>query len=324
MVLRSPTPVKLAFLLPAIFVVVLFGCKKEVRLPKVTTNAASGITPNGAICGGIINDDDAAKVTAYGVCWSNDHPPTIADNHTVDGKGNGSFSSTMTGLASSTTYFVRAYASNRCGTAYGNTTTFTTQHNGALVTDIDGNVYHTINIGSQVWMVENLRVRHFRNGTPLNYVSFSDSLSWNSIVHSNYCEYENIPGNEEKFGLLYNQRCIMDTNGLAPLGWHVPSINEFKTLIEYLGGEPLAGGRLKEAGMEHWTSPNLGAWNSSGFTALPGGRRIYHGRYEGFGNIGNFWTSYPSWTLQLGYDNQRALLYVYPRDAGMSVRCIKD
>lgn len=303
-------------------IIFLIGCKKENQTPEVTTNEVSGITQSEAICGGVVSSEGCAKVTSRGVCWSDDHPPTIADAKTEDGARDGSFASNVSGLAPSTTYFIRAYATNRYGTSYGSTMTITTSYGGEFVTDIDGNVYHTITIGTQVWMLENLRVTRFRNGDSIKYVT--DSYYWDSDNVPHYCPYNSDESNVNVYGYLYNQSAVLDTDGLAPSGWHVPSPAEIQILIDYLGSEAVAGGKLKEYGTSHWHSPNIGASNESGFTALPGGRRVAYGAYERIGDICNFWSSYPWWLMQINYNEPRAFFYIQAGSTGASVRCIRD
>lgn len=173
-----------------ISVIFLCGCQKDALPPEVTTDELSDITANSAVCGGDIKSSGSAKVLESGLCWSTDHPPTIADSRTKDGPESGSFSAQLVGLSSPATYFVRAYATNRHGTGYGEIRTFTTPYTGEIVTDYDGNIYHTVTIGTQVWMLENLKVTHFRNGLPIALQS--DSASWygNSYLPG-YCYYDN-------------------------------------------------------------------------------------------------------------------------------------
>ncbi len=310
---------RISFLL-AVSVCFLMGCKKDARPPEVTTAALTEITANSAMCGGEITSEGSAKVLESGLCWSTDHPPTISDARTKDGPESGPFSAKLVGLSSPATYYVRAYATNRHGTGYGETRTFTTPYAGEYVTDYDGNVYHTVTIGTQVWLLENLKVTHFRNGVPLALQP--DSASWygNSYLPG-YCYYNNDSAMILKYGLLYNGKAVLDTNGLAPEGWHIASKDEFTVLINYLGGAAVAGGKLKEYGTGHWYAPNLGASNSSGFTALPGGRRVGV-TFEGEGRYALFWATDPYWMVQLFYDDHQALLF--PMGAGGSVRCIKD
>jgi uncharacterized protein (TIGR02145 family) len=312
-----------AFLMLFIFLISFFySCKKEDCRPDVSTNEVTGITQSMAICGGVVTSEGCAKVIARGVCWSGDHPPTTADAKTEDGASDGSFTSNIIGLVPSTTYFIRAYATNRHGTAYGPTMTVTTSYGGELVTDIDGNIYHTITIGTQVWMLENLRVTRFRNGDSIKYVT--DSYCWDSDNVPHYCPYNSDESNVNVYGYLYNQSAVLDTDGLAPSGWHVPSPAEIQVLIDYLGGEAVAGGKLKEYGTSHWHSPNIGASNESGFTALPGGRRVAYGAYERIGDICNFWSSYPWWLIQVSFDEPKSFFYIQAGSTGASVRCIRD
>jgi len=168
------------------------------------------------------------------------------------------------------------------------------------ITDIDGNVYHTIKIGSQVWMVENLRVTRFNNGEPIELVSMKKSaLSWPTPL---YCWYNNDPANKEKYGALYNYRIIHQTYlvplYIAPKGWHIPTDEEWNTLTDYLNGELIAGGKLKskgtiEEGTGLWHYPNAGATNESGFSASPGGICSNLNSFSSYqlGYIGAWWSS---------------------------------
>lgn len=124
-----------------------------------------------------------------------------------------------------------------------------------VVTDIDGNVYHTVVIGRQVWMVENLKTTRYRNGDPIANVT--GNTEWANIKTGAYCDYDNDPDNSITYGHLYNWYAVQDSRNIAPPGWRIPNDNDWKTLTTYLGGEDVAGGKLKE----------------TGFTALPGGFR---------------------------------------------------
>ncbi len=198
------------------------------------------------------------------------------------------------------------------------------------VTDIDGNVYSTVKIGDQWWMKENLKVTRFNNGDSISYKS--DLEEWEQYSQG-YCAYNNDINNVDIYGYLYNWYAVDDPRGLAPLGWHVPSNGEWTVLGNFLGGNSVAGGKLKEEGAEHWFSPNTGATNESGFTALPGGGVDYSvttGKFsfQGRGATANFWSSSPTSSSAyfrfLGYDHHVVGTgYVFKRE-GMSVRCVKD
>lgn len=150
----------------------------------------------------------------------------------------------------------------------------------ATVKDIDGNQYQTVKIGSQVWMKENLKVTRYRNGDPIPRVTVNSE--WVDLATGAYCACYNDEGTTAfTYGYLYNWYAVDDRRNLAPAGWHVPTDAEWQILMDYLGGEILAGGKLKETGTSHWASPNTGATNESGFTARPGGIRGFdYGRFH--------------------------------------------
>jgi uncharacterized protein (TIGR02145 family) len=184
-------------------------------------------------------------------------------------------------------------------------------------------------IGNQIWMCKNLNVDHYRNGDPIPEVRDNDT--WIHITTGAWCYYDNNSANGVIYGKLYNWYAVNDPRGLAPEGWHIPSGAEWTVLENYLGGWDAAGGKMKETGTVHWNSPNIGATNSSGFSALPGGWRYYY--YGTFINIGhdcNWWSATEYNTL-CAYSS--GLLYNYThmynggycsKVHGFSVRCVKD
>jgi len=195
------------------------------------------------------------------------------------------------------------------------------------VTDIDGNVYHTIIIGSQVWMVENLQVTHFRNGDPVpNIINESQ---WSSLTSPAWCNYDNDSLKGAYYGKLYNWYTVNDSRKICPSGWHVPSQTEWNTLVSYLGGTTLAGGKLKETGTVHWLNPNTGATNETGFTALPAGTRNNSGSFSNEKNHGYWWTSdendtLSAWEWNVNYNHQDIYNFYDSKTTGFSIRCIKD
>jgi len=196
------------------------------------------------------------------------------------------------------------------------------------VIDIDGNVYSTITIGTQVWMVENLNVTKYRNGDPITVET--DDTQWTSLSTGAYCNYANNADNASTYGRLYNWYAINDNRKIAPDGWHVASLDEWQVLVDYLGGENIAGNKLKESGISHWAGDNLGATNSSGFTALPGGGRYENGVFNLLSYLGYWWTatehsSTNARQLSMGWSNT-AVSTPSPASKyfGYSVRCIKD
>ena len=198
---------------------------------------------------------------------------------------------------------------------------------GSGVTDVDGNNYLTININGQEWMAENLRTTIYANGDPIPNVT--DNTQWSSLTTGAWAHYNNDNQYENPYGKLYNWYTVADTRNVCPTGWHVPTDLEYTLLTDYLGGEPVAGGKMKEAGTSHWASPNTGATNSSGFTGLPGGKRIYNGDFSDIGAFGSWWSSsesnsYYAWSRRLDFLNGNALRADYTKVDGLSVRCIKD
>jgi len=301
------------------------GCNREEN-PILSTTEVIYITQTTATCGGNITSDGGATVTVRGVCWGTNPAPTIADNKTTNGVGTGSFTSIITGLTANTTYYERAYATNSVGTAYGIVLSFTTP---GTVTDIEGNVYNTVVIGTQVWMVENLKTTKYQNGDPIDYIT--DSTQWNKYLATGaYCNYKNDNSYANTYGRLYNWYAVNDSRNIAPKGWHVPTYTECTTLADILGGYTLAGGKLKEVGTTHWASPNTGATNETGFTALPGGQR---GGFDGtFGWITIYFYSWSStevsssnaWFMLMGSNFEKMSIGIYDKIFGYSVRCIKD
>jgi uncharacterized protein (TIGR02145 family) len=195
------------------------------------------------------------------------------------------------------------------------------------VKDIDGNIYHTVTIGTQVWMVENLKVTKYRDGTPIPNVS--DSSAWSNQTTGGYCDYDNTTSNSIIFGKLYNWYAVNDNRKIAPVGWHVPIDEEWTILTEYLGGIFVAGGKLKETGFTHWAEPNTGATNETSFTALPGGLRSYTGTFKDISYIGYWWSSTGSsmgnaGRLIIDYSYSGVYSYSGYKDNGFSVRCLRD
>ena len=197
----------------------------------------------------------------------------------------------------------------------------------ATVKDMDGNVYKTVKIGTQVWMAENVKTTKYNDGTPIPLVR--DDNAWESITTPAYCWHKNdATANKNTYGALYNWDTV-NSNKLCPSGWHVPSDVEWSTLITFLGSESIAGGKLKEAGTAHWISPNTGTTNESGFTALPGGYRDYDGTFGGVGDNGFWWsstdyTSSNGSSLDISFDGISIHWSHGDKQDGFSVRCIKD
>ena len=339
-------------LLMGVFLIFASSCKKDdddngngnnTGIPVLSTTAITDITQTTAKSGGNITSDGGATVTVRGVCWSTNQTPTISDNKTTDGTGAGNFVSSISGLTANTTYYVRAYATNSNGTAYGSAMSFTTQEgsSGSTFTDPrDGKVYQTVVIGNQVWMAENLAYL-----PSVNMVADGSEDTAGSYYYVYGYDGTNVADakatdNYATYGVLYNWTAAMDgeasstTNpsgiqGVCPAGWHLPSEAEWTELTNYLGGTSVAGGKLKETGTTHWNTPNTGATNETGFTALPGGSRGNNGAFGGIGYLGYWWSASESnatnaWTRYVGYNGSPVGRGNGYQEVGFSVRCVRD
>jgi uncharacterized protein (TIGR02145 family) len=195
------------------------------------------------------------------------------------------------------------------------------------VTDRDGNVYKTIQIGPQTWMAENLKTTKYRNGDPIQLVL--PNAKWAVLKAGAYCWYNNDATKKAIYGALYNWFAVKDKRNIAPAGWHIPTEEEWATLAKYLGGSRMAGGKLKETLTSHWLDPNAGATNSTGFTALPGGYRNNTGVSDKIGYCGGWWSSTQysltvAWYHYTDYGTSNLYSVSGFKNDGFSVRCIKD
>ena len=305
-----------------------------ILLATLTTTTISSISSTTASSGGNISNDGGGAITTRGVVWSTSQNPTIPlTTKTVDGTGTGIFTSNLTGLSPGTVYYVRAYATNSAGTAYGNQQTLTTATSSNPV-DVDGNVYTTVTIGTQVWMKENLKVSKYRNGDPIT-TNLSNS-AWNAATTGAYAIYNNDAANNTTYGKLYNWYAVVDSRNLCPVGWHVPSDGEWKTLEISLGMSTTdadltgargsvqnVGGKLKSIS-SLWN--NNSATNESGFSGLPGGLR-YNGAYDGVGGYCFWWSSTEAsgpWYRRLESVSGASARNAYDKRSGLSVRCLMD
>jgi uncharacterized protein (TIGR02145 family) len=200
------------------------------------------------------------------------------------------------------------------------------------IIDIDGNIYNVVEIGTQCWMRENLKTTRYQNGdTILKAVS---SQAWVQAEHDTvgaYSTYNNSNVSDSLYGKLYNGVTVTNSHNVCPVGWHVPTDAEFSQLVDYLGGITIAGGKMKA--LRNWLTPNIGADNSSGFTALPGGLRNIVGDFNSIQDAAHFWTSTDSivnlhseqaWYYSLGSNGPWVTGHLSEKETGCSVRCIKD
>ena len=195
------------------------------------------------------------------------------------------------------------------------------------LTDINGNIYNTVKIGTRIWMAENLKVTRYNDGTEIPLTK--DAAIWRNLVTGAYCWYNNDETSfKDTYGALYNGYTI-DDGKLCPVGWHVPEAGDWKELREFLGDSAKAGGKLKEAGTAHWLAPNKGADNSSGFTALGAGIRYFEGTYASILSYSSIWSSTEvshadEWCCGFYFAEAALTLDHRNKKYGFSVRCLKD
>ena len=318
-------------------------------LPTITTNTPTSIGIDSVVIGGDILNDGGSSIVLRGVCYSTTPNPNMGNMRTEDGSGVGSFSTILRNLNPSTTYYVRSYAKNSLGVVvYGNDVSFSTgtpipsfSCGTSTVSDVDGNNYNTVQIGTQCWTQSNLKVSKYRNGD--NIPTGLSNSAWENTTAGAYAIFNNDPVNDGLYGKLYNHYAVLDTRGLCPTGWYVPTDREWNLLVMYLdanadtgaGGwqNTNAGGALKSTATQPtpggWNSPNAGATNSSGFSAGPGALRNPNGEFFNvLGQNGWWWSSSLngtfSWYRALSYTNGDFYRSSNNLRFGMSVRCLRD
>lgn len=329
-------------------------CLRDSVTLTVTTTAATNITATSAICGGNVIADGGDTVTARGVCWSTSQNPTLNDSHTTEGSGIGNFTSSLTGLTDNTVYYVRAYATNSNGTAYGDEKSFTTFACGtATIVDAENHTYHTVQIGTQCWMKENLRTTKYADSTVIEHgYSISTTTAYWYYPNNNF-------GNSGTYGLLYNWKAVMrdasycnynpsGVQGICPTGWHVPSDAEWIQLTDYVSSriqyrcsenssniaKALAGTAWwtnyteTDTGRECFPGYQMTSNNATGFSAIPGGYCSGSTNYF-FGTSATFWSatecsSDNAYFRSLRYNNAGVYSDERSKYVGHSVRCIRD
>lgn len=305
------------------------------QLCSLNTVNCTNITATSALAGGSILNNGGSNITQRGVCWSINPNPTITNDYSIASTVNNNFNVYVYGLTPSTTYYLKAYAINGAGVAYGNQITFTTQpgilfSNGNGV-NYNGYLYPSIVYDNgQEWMTENLKTNSYSNGDII-----PNNFQWQSLTSGAYGYYNDQSANNTAYGKLYNHYAVSDPRNICPTGWHVPTQSEFIQLINYLGGEGIAGGVMKSTGNLNdgngiWSFPNGAATNESGFSAVPGGQGNSNG-YSGINNAGFFWSSTSANTNNAFYIMLNAadgtILMPFSatvKTSGFSVRCIKD
>ena len=329
-----------------IALIILTECKKSKDCgtsPTATTNSASFITQSGATINGKVNAYGKRTSVSFEVGETETYGRTIYISDQLFGIQPQDVHALLTGLSSGTTYHYRVNAAGLCQVTYGRDYLFATLKKGEsgivfnpdliynTVTDNSGNTYKTIQIGTQMWMAENLKTSRFNDGTVIPLVT--DNSAWANLTTSAYCWYNNDSNSyKPSIGGLYNWPAV-NSSKLCPKGWHVPSETEWTNLAIYLGGENIAGGELKGTGTILWLSPNSSATNKSGFTALPGGERYgtfaYNVRFDNIGIDGYWWSSTESstteaWERYIYYKDGGLIKLSNDKRTGNSVRCLKD
>lgn len=312
-------------------------------IPTVWTSPVNDITAFSASCGGDVTSDGGAIVTARGVCWSTSSSPTIEDAHTTDGGGTGVFLSTLTGLNSSTTYHVRSYATNYAGTAYGMEVIFDTKGlpciGASTVTDYDGNVYNTLQLGGQCWMKENMRCLHYPDGTQIQ-----NGGSTANLTTPYYYDYSSSGIELIDRGYLYNWLAALS---ICPTGWHLPSDAEWDSLIDYVSNQSqyvcdnnntyIAKALAATSGWNNYNSTQSckvgwmqGLNNTTDFSAVPAGYRTSP-TLLGSGKSAIFWTSTvntsssnSAWYYSLSYSSECVNKGSNNKKYAYSVRCLRD
>jgi uncharacterized protein (TIGR02145 family) len=194
--------------------------------------------------------------------------------------------------------------------------------------DIDGNVYAAVVIGTQEWLTLDLKTTKYRDGTTIPNIT--DASAWVIDSSGAYCWMNNDIGYKATYGALYNWYVVNSSHGLTPPGWRVPTISDLNKLITYLGGGIIAGGKLKEASTAHWLTPNTGATNETGFTALPGGGRydidgnFYPVKYYNWSWLSDAYDSSYGYYYSLAFDSAEYSSSAFLKQRGLSIRCIRD
>jgi uncharacterized protein (TIGR02145 family) len=293
----------------------------------ITTAPLTDITLISAISGGTITGDAGSTITGSGIVWDTSPNPTVSLlTKTDEGLSPGNFSSAISNLSPDVTYYIRAYVSNSRTTTYGQELNFKTLNS---IIDFDGNSYKVVKIGSQIWMAENLKTTSYNDGTPIPNVT--DAGDWIGLTSGAYTYYNNDAATyKNPYGAIYNGYAVQ-MGSLCPDGWHIPSEDEWIQLANFVGGEAIAGGQLKEAGTDHWAPPNTGATNNFGFTAVPSGHRWTDGRFYDINEGAQLWSSTESEfapgnirIFGMSYLENNAIRPSYPQIYGAACRCVMD
>jgi uncharacterized protein (TIGR02145 family) len=294
------------------------------------TSTATGVTSVISYTGGNGGTHNGQVVTSKGVTGLT---ATLQAGTFANGNGNLTYTITGTPATSGTASFALNIGGKIC--TMTRTVAIAPQNPtsgyGSNITDVEGNSYKTVYIGTQQWMGENLKTTKYSDGTSIPNIT--DNSLWQNNTTGAWAYYNNDAANNAKYGKLYNWYAVNPTsNGnknVCPTGWHVPTDAEWTVLMDYLGGKTIAGGKMKEVGTTNWNSPNTSSTNTSLFTGLPGGSRNNGGNCDNIGSLGHWWSStegltYNAWFRVLVYNDGYVISYYNPKKYGFSVRCLKD
>lgn len=288
----------------------------------VSSEPATSVITTSAILNGTVNANYLATIVTFEYGTTTNYGQIItATQSPVTGNANKKVSADLSGLASGTAYHYRIKVENSLGIAYSEDISFITQ-----ILDTDGNIYNHVTIGTQVWMRENLKTTKLNDNTPIPFVA--SDLEWSTTLTPAYSWSNGDMANKTPYGALYNWY-VANTGKLCPAGWHVPTDADWTTLTNTLGGESVAGGKMKEQGLAHWIYLNVGATNESGFTALPAGQRGGDGLYRFFNYDADWWSSTNVdadliWYRAIRYTEVQIIRGKCYKYNGLSVRCVKD
>jgi uncharacterized protein (TIGR02145 family) len=314
---------------------------------KITALNCAGVSLNGSLNNGAIASNVSFGITYSGGNGGSYSAQSISSTSVVGltatlqtgsfATGNGSLTFTVSGTPSSVgnALFSLTIAGQVCSVSMVvQEKPSTIGIPGPYITDAENNTYKTVTIGTQTWMAENLKVTKYNDGKAIPNIT--DNTQWSQLSTGAWSYYNNDNNDvtkNAKYGKLYNWYAVSKTtNGnknVCPTGWHVPTDAEWTVLTDYLGGETVAGGKLKEVGTTNWNSPNVDATNASLFTGLPGGDRINYGNYDAIGFYGNWWSSTEyntsnAWTRALYHYEGNANRNSFVKGNGFSVRCLRD
>lgn len=308
------------------------GCKKKNEessqgpVPVVVTGNYNNVLLNTLEISGSVSNNYGYIVTRCGFCWSttNQYPKITDDTIVIPANPPYSFSGIVKGLKGQTKYYIRAFATNKNGSGYGMVVPVTTMD--SMISDIDNNHYRLVQIGPQVWMAENLKTTRFNDGEVIPLTE--DNATWAALASPSYCWNSNDISYKVPYGALYNWYAA-HSGIISPVGFHVPTKDDWIELIDFLGGVAVAAGALKEAGQSHWEAPNTGADNSSGFTALPGGNRDPTGSFFAPRLFGGWWTSTEkesnlAWAISVSFNTTQVSITNENKISGFSIRCLKN